>query len=47
MKNKEVKTTSLEKTIKIKSLKSLSKKQLETIIGGPEVSRGTKVDVTP
>ncbi|WP_337968308.1 bacteriocin [uncultured Flavobacterium sp.] len=45
MKNNEVKTTSLEKTIKIKSLKPLSKNQLETIVGGPETTRGTRTGV--
>ncbi|WP_337968306.1 hypothetical protein [uncultured Flavobacterium sp.] len=46
MKNKEVKTTSLEKTTRQKTLKPLSKRQLETIIGGPETSRGTETKPT-
>ncbi|WP_263362548.1 bacteriocin [Flavobacterium collinsii] len=46
MKNKEAKDTRLEKTTKLKSLKPLSKKQLETIVGGPETSRGTRTQVT-
>ncbi|WP_337968316.1 hypothetical protein [uncultured Flavobacterium sp.] len=47
MKNQEIKTVNLEKARKLKKLKSLSKKQLETIVGGPETSRGTKTEVTP
>ncbi|WP_263362555.1 bacteriocin [Flavobacterium collinsii] len=43
--NKETKAASSEKTIKLKNLKTLSKNQLETIIGGPETSRGTVTDV--
>ncbi|CAA9199292.1 bacteriocin [Flavobacterium collinsii] len=43
---KEFKISNSEKVAKLKSLKQLSKKQLETIIGGPETSRGTTTEVT-
>jgi bacteriocin-like protein len=43
--NKEVKDARSEKTVKLKDLKPLSKNQLETIIGGPETSRGTTTQV--
>ncbi|WP_263362544.1 bacteriocin [Flavobacterium collinsii] len=43
--NKETKDARLEKSTKLKSLKPLSKKQLETIVGGPETSRGTTTGV--
>ncbi|CAA9199286.1 hypothetical protein [Flavobacterium collinsii] len=42
MTNKEAKDLRLEKTT---NLKSLSKNQLETIVGGPETSRGTHTKV--
>jgi hypothetical protein len=45
MTNKEIKTASSEKTTNLKNLKSLSKNQLETIVGGPETSRGTETSV--
>ncbi|CAA9199296.1 bacteriocin [Flavobacterium collinsii] len=45
MKNKVTKNTYLEKTTKLKNLKPLSKNQLETVIGGPETSRGTTTGV--
>ncbi|WP_337968319.1 hypothetical protein [uncultured Flavobacterium sp.] len=34
-----------EKTEMLKNLKSLSKNQLEIIVGGPETSRGTETGV--
>ncbi|CAA9199293.1 bacteriocin [Flavobacterium collinsii] len=45
MKNRKTKDINLEKTTKLKNLKPLSKNQLETIVGGPETSRGTKTKV--
>jgi bacteriocin-like protein len=45
MKMKESKISSSEKDTKLKTLKPLSKNQLETIVGGPETSRGTKTGV--
>ncbi|WP_263362546.1 bacteriocin [Flavobacterium collinsii] len=45
MKNKRTKACSFGKARKLRNLKPLSKKQLETIIGGPETSRGTKTSV--
>ncbi|WP_337968318.1 bacteriocin [uncultured Flavobacterium sp.] len=44
-----MKTKSREnkKITKLKDLKPLSKNQLETIVGGPETSRGTEVNVKP
>jgi hypothetical protein len=45
MKSKSVKVTTSEKTTKLKGLKSLSKNQLETVVGGPETSRGTETSV--
>lgn len=45
MTNKESKDTHLEKATKLKNLKPLSKNQLETVIGGPETSRGTTTGV--
>lgn len=45
MKKKSSKTTTAEKTLKVSSLRPLSKVQLETIIGGPETSRGTETSV--
>ncbi|CAA9199287.1 bacteriocin [Flavobacterium collinsii] len=38
-------TNRSEKMAKLKDLKPLSKKQLETIVGGPETSRGTRTTV--
>jgi bacteriocin-like protein len=45
MKNKEIKNVKLEKATKLKTLKPLSKNQLETIVGGPETSRGPETKV--
>jgi bacteriocin-like protein len=45
MKTKKSKIANSEKHIKLKTLKPLSKNQLETIVGGPETSRGTEVKV--
>jgi bacteriocin-like protein len=45
MRNKVTKHTNLEKITKLKELKLLSKNQLETIVGGPETSRGTVTGV--
>ncbi|WP_337968305.1 hypothetical protein [uncultured Flavobacterium sp.] len=42
MKNKATENKSI---VKLKNLKPLSKSQLETIIGGPETSRGTTTQV--
>ncbi|MEG1227610.1 MAG: hypothetical protein RSD71_02845 [Flavobacterium sp.] len=45
MKNKEIKDTNSEKDTKLKNLKIISKNKLESIVGGPETSRGTKTKV--
>ena len=45
MKNEITKLIESEKAIKLKNLKPLSKNQLETIVGGPETSRGTTTQV--
>ncbi|WP_173966600.1 hypothetical protein [Flavobacterium collinsii] len=45
MKMKEYKTSNSQKVIKVKILKPLSKNQLESILGGPETSRGTETTV--
>ncbi|MGL3001951.1 bacteriocin [Flavobacterium sp. RSSB_23] len=45
MKNKATQTTNTAKTAKLKNLKPLSKDELETVIGGPEGSRGTSTEV--
>ena len=45
MKNKATQTANTVKTAKSKNLVQLSKNQLETIVGGPETSRGTRTDV--
>ena len=45
MKNKATQTANTTKIAKLKNLKALSKNQLETIVGGPETSRGTKTGV--
>ncbi|MEG1227609.1 MAG: bacteriocin [Flavobacterium sp.] len=45
MKNKEIKAKTSEKFAKLKNLKTISKNQLENIVGGPETSRGTKTGV--
>lgn len=47
MKNKTTPNPNTAKTATIKSFTSLSKKQLETIIGGedPTISRGTKTSI--
>ncbi|WP_337968314.1 hypothetical protein [uncultured Flavobacterium sp.] len=45
MTNKIIKVPNTEKATRIKNLKSLSKNQLETIVGGPETSRGTTTGV--
>jgi hypothetical protein len=42
MKNKATQTANTAKTAT-----QLSKEQLETIVGGPETSRGTETQVTP
>ncbi|WP_337968313.1 hypothetical protein [uncultured Flavobacterium sp.] len=42
MKNKAIETKNIAK---LKDLKPLSKSQLETIVGGPETSRGTVTGV--
>ncbi|CAA9199283.1 hypothetical protein [Flavobacterium collinsii] len=42
---KESKISNSEKDTKLKNLKPLSKNQLETVIGGPETSRGTTTHV--
>jgi hypothetical protein len=44
----KIKATQIEntaKTTKLKNLTPLSKNQLETIVGGPELSRGTVTQV--
>ncbi|CAA9199282.1 hypothetical protein [Flavobacterium collinsii] len=43
--NKETKDARLEKNIKLKNLKTLSKSQLEAVVGGPITSRGTTTSV--
>jgi hypothetical protein len=45
MKNKATQTVNTAKTAKLKNLVQLSKEQLETIVGGPETSRGTVTHV--
>lgn len=45
MKNKATQTVNTEKTAKLKNLTVLPKNELETIIGGPETSRGTETAV--
>jgi bacteriocin-like protein len=45
MKNKATQTVKTVKTTKLKNLKVLSKNELETIVGGPETSRGTTTSV--
>jgi hypothetical protein len=45
MKNKATQTANTAKTAKLKNLVQLSKEQLETIVGGPETSRGTTTQV--
>ncbi|WP_263362552.1 bacteriocin [Flavobacterium collinsii] len=40
-----MKTINSKGITKLKNLKPLSKNQLETIVGGPETSRGTVTDV--
>ena len=47
MKNKTTQTANTAKITKLKNLTTLSKNQLETIVGGPETSRGTEVNVKP
>jgi hypothetical protein len=42
MKNKATQTVN---TTKLKNTVQLSKEQLETIVGGPETSRGTEIKV--
>ncbi|CAA9199284.1 hypothetical protein [Flavobacterium collinsii] len=42
---KEYKTSNLQKAVKLENLKPLSREQLETVIGGPETSRGTETGV--
>lgn len=45
MKNKPQQTANTEKTAKLKNLVQLSKNELETVVGGPETSRGTSTQV--
>ena len=45
MKNKAPKTANTVKTAKLKNLVQLSKNELETVVGGPETSRGTTTQV--
>ncbi|WP_337968312.1 bacteriocin [uncultured Flavobacterium sp.] len=45
MKNNTTKDLNTEKNTRLKNLKPIPKKELETIIGGPETSRGTKTNV--
>jgi bacteriocin-like protein len=45
MKNKATQTANTVKTARLKNLKPLSKNELETIVGGPETSRGTETQV--
>jgi hypothetical protein len=45
MKNKATQTANTAKTTKLKNATPLSKEQLETIVGGPETSRGTETQV--
>ncbi|WP_262888453.1 hypothetical protein [Flavobacterium collinsii] len=40
-----MKTTNSKRITKLKNLKPLSKNQLETVVGGPETSRGTEIKV--
>jgi hypothetical protein len=47
MKNKATQTANTLKTAKLKNLVQLSKNELETIVGGPETSRGTELNITP
>ena len=46
MKNKATQTANTAKTAKLKNLVQLSKNELETVVGGPETSRGTETKVT-
>lgn len=45
MKNKATQTANTVKTAKLKNLVALSKNELETIVGGPETSRGTTTNI--
>ena len=45
MKNKATQTANTAKTEKLKNFVQLSKNELETIVGGPETSRGTETSV--
>ena len=45
MKNKTTQTANTVKTEKLKNLVQLSKNELETIVGGPETSRGTTTHI--
>jgi bacteriocin-like protein len=45
MKNKATQTANTTKTAKLKNFVQLSKNELETIVGGPEGSRGTSTKV--
>jgi bacteriocin-like protein len=45
MKNKATQTANAAKTEKLKNFVQLSKNELETIVGGPEGSRGTEIVV--
>jgi bacteriocin-like protein len=45
MKNQATQTANMAKTAKLKNFVQLSKNELETIVGGPETSRGTETTV--
>ncbi|MGL3002148.1 hypothetical protein [Flavobacterium sp. RSSB_23] len=45
MKNKITQTTNTAKITKLKTITPLTKEQLETVVGGPETSRGTETVV--
>ncbi|MGL3002150.1 hypothetical protein [Flavobacterium sp. RSSB_23] len=45
MKNKITQTANTAKTAKLKTITPLTKEQLETVVGGPETSRGTVTGV--
>jgi hypothetical protein len=46
MKNKATQSANTAKATKLKNVVQLSKEQLETIVGGPEESRGTETKVS-
>ena len=45
MKKKATQTANTTKTAKLKNLVQLSKNELETVVGGPETSRGTSTNL--